>query len=185
MSFAAIKRIIINAPIALLLLGAINVAHAYPNLCPTPSNLTSCTSCHSGTPSASTYNGACDGSSSTTTTSSGTTASSGSTTSSGTTASSGSTTGSDTTASSGSTTSSDTTASSGSTTSSDTTASSGSSSTLETSASRESTYSGSHRDITRTTDDKRWSTRRDTPRNDAYKSEARGSRTHRSTGMDD
>jgi hypothetical protein len=173
MSFAAIKRIIINAPIALLLLGAINVAHAYPNLCPTPSNLTSCTSCHSGTPSASTYNGACDGSSSTTTTSSGTTASSGSTTSSG------------TTASSGSTTSSDTTASSGSTTSSDTTASSGSSSTLETSASRESTYSGSHRDITRTTDDKRWSTRRDTPRNDAYKSEARGSRTHRSTGMDD
>ena len=171
MSFAAINRII-TASIALLSLSAINVAHAYPNLCPTASSLTSCTSCHTGTPSASTYNGACDASSSTTTSSS--------TSGSGTTTSSGSTT-----AGSGSTTSSDTTASSGSTTSNDTTASSGSSSTIETSASRESTYSGSHRDTTRTTDDKRWSTRRDSAHNYAHKTEARSSRTHRSREMDD
>ena len=183
MSFAAINRII-TASIALLSLSAINVAHAYPNLCPTASSLTSCTSCHTGTPSASTYNGACDASSSTTTSSS--TSGSGTTTSSGsTTAGSGSTTSSDTTASSGSTTSSDTTASSGSTTSNDTTASSGSSSTGETSASRESTYSGSHRDTTRTKDDKRWSTRRDSAHNYAHKTEARSSGTHRSREMDD
>ena len=171
MSFAAINRII-TASIALLSLSAINVAHAYPNLCPTASSLTSCTSCHTGTPSASTYNGACDASSSTTTSSS--------TSGSGTTTSSGSTT-----AGSGSTTSSDTTASSGSTTSNDTTASSGSTSTGETSASRESTYSGSHRDTTRTKDDKRWSTRRDSAHNYAHKTEARSSGTHRSREMDD